>query len=126
MGMRLLGPQHVWPRITTQADLLTYVARQAAKRNQQVRPDARALIPFVSEGRWVADCPSCRAGIPIHPEWAMAACGNCFRSFTAVAVPADWEAIEAALEVRDVAHQNTRPGETAADLLAETAAHEMR
>jgi len=124
MAIKLLGPAQT-VRMRTEADVTARVERRAAADGQQVRLDRRTLVAYVSEGRWVADCPGCRAGIAIHPEWTTAAClgVGCYRLYTSIAVPTDWVEIETALDVRDKVNQNALPGETAAALEVENEIH---
>ena len=121
--MALLRPADVIRARTVEAYLVKARAR-AVKQGRDTRVDGRTLVPFVSEGRWVADCPGCRAGIVLHPEWGFAAClgRGCHRTYTSIAMPAEWRAIEAVLEERDLLNQNMLPGETLEDLRRENLA----
>lgn len=120
--------------------VIAVAARLAQRRGRLLIEDPRALSAYVSAGRWVADCPSCAAGIAIHPEWSVAVCLGltCHRVYRSLVVPDDWCEIEAVLAVRPVVHQHwfdetTRsrregravriPRETIADLVRENEAH---
>jgi hypothetical protein len=111
--------------------LLEASAREAHRKGLLRRPEVRRsdapLTAYVSDGRWVADCPDCGAGISVDPEWPLAGCFECFRLFSALVVPPRWREIEAALEARPKpATRNWLPRESVADLLVENAAHGVR
>lgn len=86
--------------------MLALVASRAAKRGRQPVDDQRALDPYVSLGRWVADCPHCNSGIAIHPEWSIAACLGCHRVFRDIRMPAAWKQIDEVLAFRPVVNQH--------------------
>lgn len=83
----------------------------------------RTLRPYVNGGRWVADCPQCRGGILIDPEWPAAGCLECGTWFEIVAIREDWRAVEQAMVARPVLNRNAYEDETVAELAKETEAH---
>lgn len=84
----------------------------------------RTVTPRIDCGRWIVDCPHCGNGPSYDPEWQMALCCECGASFEHVVPTHGYEEIEAALLVRPLMHQRFWvPGERAADLARETAAH---
>lgn len=81
-----------------------------------------SVTPYVSDGRWVADCPACNGGIATLPGYAEAACFDCGRVHNVVWPTDDvLSAATAALIERPVANRHWRPqdGETAQDLRLE-------
>lgn len=100
---------------------------QKAQRNRaRVRLSSTALVAYVSDGRWVADCPSCNAGIAIHPEWHVAGCFECYTQYQRITVPGQWQDVEVALQPRPLRNQNWLPHETVSDLRIENAARGVR
>lgn len=102
------------------------VARALAKRGEAPpRVDVRTVVAYLNNGRWVADCPNCRNGLPIHPEWTKTACrGNgCGRIFINVVVPENWRAIESTVTMRPVANRNWQDGESVEFLQGENVLH---
>jgi hypothetical protein len=82
----------------------------------------QTLDAYVSDGRWVADCP-CRGGIVASREMAEAACLDCGTVY-AIRFPENAGEIEAVLLARPrKENQNWRPGETLADLRSENRNH---
>jgi len=117
MASRLLGPQQILSRHP--ADTSAYRERVIAKARRvgmPVQVDGRTLTAYVNEGRWVADCPHCFAGISIHPEWDFAACLECCRTYRSVTLPVTWPDIEAVLDVRPVRYQHWQTRESVEDL----------
>lgn len=101
-------------------------AARAAGRH--VINDPRPLAARIEHDRLIADCPNCRAGIALHPDWNGAACmdvgAECFRWFPRVDYPADLATIDAVLKERPgLANRNWTPGESVALLEAENTAH---
>ncbi len=107
------------------------VAR-ASVRGRTVIADPRALVAYVNDGRWVADCPHCRTGIALDPAWPGGCCWGtgCYRTFSAVIWPDDRIEIEEALVGRPLMNQHwgfargvaldaSKPAETVADLQLE-------
>jgi ribosomal protein L37AE/L43A len=93
------------------------------------RRKAHAAVAYVNHGRWVARCPFCPSAQlvdPDDPRWFCARCENAFvdGAYTTVRFPGDVADVEAALCVRpNERNRNWLPGETAADLRAESDAH---
>lgn len=108
--------------VATEAAYRARVSAIARARQTAVAVSGASLVAYVNEGRWVADCPCCHAGISIHPRWSFAACLGCCTTFTAIAIPDEWEAGEVALCARPATRQHWRPGETREMLQAETVA----
>lgn len=79
-----------------------------AKNGRTVTDDDRLIRAHVSENRWVADCPSCGAGIACWTEYDQACCLGCGHAFT-VEWPADRVAGEAVLEARPPANRHWKP-----------------
>ena len=78
---------------------------------------------YIGAGKWLIRC-ICGNAPSVHPEWRMACCLECGAQYTDLAVPEDWQAIEAVLLKRPRRIQmNMRPDETLADLIAENLAH---
>jgi hypothetical protein len=78
--------------------------------------------PFISGGRWVVICP-CGNAPSFDPEWRVALCFECGAQYVGVAVPKEWESIEAALMARpSMTNRHMTLGETAADLIDENRA----
>ena len=103
--MKLIGPVGVLGT----ADEAMYGARQIAMCGGRgiaisSRPDV--LRPFVSEGRWVADCPTCAAGISVHRDWTVARCMNCGGIYASIDWPDAFDLIEMLLAPRPVRLQN--------------------
>lgn len=97
--------------------------------------DRQALRPFetgvqvaayVSDGRWVADCVRCNAGVACWPENPKACCLGCGALYTIV-FPEPSAIAEATLvlEARPEGLANWRPdqGEDVADLKVENLVH---
>jgi len=102
--------------------LAQYRARvEAVAREEGLRVvvDRRILRPRLEKGRWLVDCPNCRAGIAIEPDWPEAGCSDpeCCRWFTQIEIPTDRHDIEAVLNRRRARrNKNWRPGETVTQL----------
>lgn len=84
---------------------------------------ALELRMYVNHGRWVGDCPECRAGVATGRGWDEARCFGCGAVFRDVRWPKDLDAVEAVLLKRLPAHRHMAVGETPAELLAENIAH---
>ena len=63
-------------------------------------PREGTLKPYVNWGRWVADCPACRAGIALVPGNDEACCMECGSLFSGVSFPRNRGAVEALLQER--------------------------
>ena len=103
--MKLIGPVGVLGT----ADEAMYAARQIAMcggRGITISSRADVLRPFVSGGRWVADCPSCGAGISVHRAWPVARCMNCGSTYATIDWPEHFDEIEALLAPRQVRLQD--------------------
>ena len=79
-----------------------------ARNGKQITPDHRTVEAYVSENRWVADCPSCGAGIACWPVNPKACCLLCGHEFT-VEFPAEREQAEKVLEERPPANRHWQP-----------------
>lgn len=118
-------------KIQTQDDYLRVAKRAVEKARRhgdpeaEMRPSASPRLAYMNHGRWVIDC-ECGAGNVCDPEWSQIPCIACGRIHTVVIYPADRDAIEQALDVRDsVRTRNWMPGESVDYLLADNAAHAL-
>ena len=68
-----------------------------------VRESGLVLDAYVSDGRWVVQCP-CGNGNSAHPRWGIAACVEC-GAIHGVRFPANWERAERILLEREHPHQ---------------------
>lgn len=84
-----------------------------------LHPGPHPLHAYVNWGRWVADCPTCWAGIACWPDNPDAACFGCGTVWP-ITYPTDHAEIAAALEPRPEPNRNWTPGETLPMLVAET------
>lgn len=119
-----------------------WTARNRLKR--PIVPTDETLVPYVSAGRWVADCPQCGSGVAIERDWPEAICFGCGQLYTSFDWPApgDLDEIERVLRARphvssrtwlrrghpalgrlDAADPRRARGETVEDLRIENAAH---
>ena len=75
------------------------------------------LVGYVNQGRWVADCASCRGGVAGWPEHELGACLSCGRVWR-ITYPENTPAIEALLGPRPLRNRNFDPrkGETVESL----------
>ena len=81
-----------------------------ARNGKQITPDpkGRPVRAYINDNRWVADCPSCGAGIicwPANPQGCCLLCGHLFT----VEWPADRERAEQILEERPPANRHWKP-----------------
>ncbi len=89
-----------------------------AQRRGGLQPHAtgKTVNAYVSENRWVADCPGCNGGIACwseNPEGCCLTCGGVYK----VAYPADHKAATKVLEQRPPAARHWNPAkETVAQL----------
>lgn len=85
-----------------------------------VRDDDEPISAYINHGRWVVDC-DCGSGNMVEPTWLLAGCLACGRIHTNVVMPEGHGDIERELTVRTrPSNRNWVPGESAADLRAET------
>lgn len=78
---------------------------------------------YVSDSRWVADCPHCNGGIACWPAMPDGCCYDCGRIFL-IELPSSQQraAAEAVLEKREPSHRHWKPWEQdVRDLQAESA-----
>jgi len=78
------------------------------RNGRHVTPDHRTVDAYVSDNRWLADCPSCGAGIHAwseNPECCCLLCGHLF----AVRWPADKSEAEQVLEERPPSARHWQP-----------------
>lgn len=68
-----------------------------------VRESGLTLDAYVSDGRWVVQCP-CGNGPSAHPEWKIAVCVEC-GAIHRVGMPRDHRAAEAVLLARAHPHE---------------------
>jgi hypothetical protein len=120
------------------SDARAYLARFGydAPPLDQTADDVAQLDVEVNHGIWIWHCPFCASGATDPPgggvvwrAWLYGWCPRCQNVETdgrwrPLRLPDDYERIEAALALRtDEATRNAWPGETAADLERENAAH---
>lgn len=121
--MKLIGPSGVLGTV----DECAYEARQrrlVTARGNLISESPTAITAFVSEGRWVADCPCCGSGISLHRDWRAGRCYLCGAVYATVLWPVDFDAIEDALVVRlRRSTQNWAPSETCEMLINENLSH---
>jgi len=91
-----------------------------ARRKMTPEADDRRVLAYVSENRWLADCPSCGAGISCWDQNPEACCLGCGRVFV-VDWPADKAEAERLLEERAPSARHWLPLEPVANLEAENA-----
>jgi hypothetical protein len=106
-------------RELSEADYVALAEARAGKNKRPIVPRPHVLTAYVNDGRWLADCPHCGSGIIIGPVWTVAICLGCYSRYASPPMPAEREAIEAALSDRPQAAQNWRPFESVAGLIAE-------
>lgn len=115
-----------------QAEWVRHGRRMADSGGFLFRPGAKALDQiggkpqpaYVSDNRWVVDCPRCSGGAAAMPGYPRACCYDCGGIFT-VAFPPPRELASgvAALERRPPGNRHWLPSvESAADLAIENAA----
>lgn len=85
-------------------------------------PVDETLPAYVSDNRWVADCPACNGGIACWSENPRGACYDCGRIYR-IRFPDNREAIEAVLAARPVQRRHWLLGETVDMLKAENIEH---
>lgn len=107
--MKLAGPPQVFAHmgVRNEASYVSAHLRFITGRGLDPRPLEGRPEAYVSEGRWVADCPECNAGISVAPGWK-ACCYGCGATFAGAKFPRNWEAIEAKLERLPVREQDWR------------------
>lgn len=102
-----------------------------AAMSAPMAPSTEALKVFVNEGRWVVSCPDCsgaQLACRTDQRFMCCECANVAigGEWRPVVWPDDAVGIERALGKRTLLRNcNWLPGETAQDLLAETAAMEV-
>ena len=92
-----------------------------AKRRKPFKTERR-LVAYINCGRWLVDC-LCGAGNAVDTETATALCFGCGAVHETIVLPDEAEQIEQVLLLRRVEYRHWFPGETAATLAAENAAH---
>lgn len=91
----------------------------------ELREDDRELTAYVNNGRWVADCLNCAAGVAAGPDFPRGCCLACGSIFRLKHPPAgDVQAATEILAVRPPDNRNWHPWrETVDDLANENQAH---
>lgn len=123
--MKLSGPRAVLGC----ADRDGYVRRYdefVRLRGHKPAERTEPLVMYVNEGRWVADCTHCRAGVTGEPDWPDVRCLGCGSVHTNVVWPDAFDDIEGELEVRPVANQHWLASETVEDLSAQNVERGVR
>jgi hypothetical protein len=82
------------------------------------------LAAYVNDGRWVADCPECNAGISVWPGWKPR-CFGCGAVYAGAEFPAESEAIESVLVLRRHENQNWKLAQPVAELEKENVASKL-
>lgn len=87
-----------------------------------------SIAVSMNHGRWIAECPSCRGAqfaSRTDPRFFCVDCLNawCGSQWVTLTWPDEPQAIEAAVEVREVANRNWTPDETVADLMQQNDEH---
>ena len=93
-------------------------ADHLARHGLTMTEDRRVVIAYVSDGRWVAQCPECNGGIACwdeNPHGCCLDCGHVYR----VKFPADHKIAEAILLQRPVNGRHWLPGEPVVQLEVE-------
>lgn len=85
-------------------------------------PVDETLDVYVSDNRWVADCPACNGGIACWSENPHGACYDCGRIYR-TAFPRNQKQIEAVLLARPARNRHWLLGETLDMLKAENIEH---
>lgn len=111
-------------------DYATYQQRHAAfARDRKEVPTARgdSITVYANEGRWLADCPYCNAGMTTQQDWPDIRCFGCSGIYATVVWPDAETAkdIEAELLMRPMKFQNWIPGESVAQLARENLDHRL-
>ncbi len=98
---------------------LTHAAIMAARRggfaarpsHAQLEETHVRVAAYVSDSRWVADCPACNGGVACWPEMSDGCCFDCGRIYEIV-FPKDWRKGVALLELRPQHNRHWLPGES--------------
>jgi hypothetical protein len=80
------------------------------------------VAAYVSDNRWVADCPNCNAGMALLPDVKQVVCLECGEPYS-VTWPKERQAIEDALTLRPRKNRHWFPHETIDDLTRENDQH---
>ena len=106
----------------TVEDVQAFWVEWTARHGLPLVTDPRPVQPYVSEGRWVGDCPECNGGIACWDQNPHGCCLTCGHMYPIVWHPDTASAAET-LEVRPGRNQHWRPhlGETVAILERENA-----
>ena len=113
-------------RFATFDEVGVHWAEVLERNGLTMRPDKRKVRAYVNEGRWVADCPHCGAGMLCAAANPATCCLGCGRVFS-VTWPKRADEAVALLEVRPVRNQNWNIDEPVDALRNENAlmAHEL-
>lgn len=121
-------PPHEWDYrdLRDQIDARAVALGQSNPIPQFPTETSRPVAVYVNHGRWLWECPICRATY-MAAGTARGYCVNCWNAgepLFALAFPADRDEIEHLLELRpDPGTRNWRPGETLVDLEGENVEH---
>lgn len=119
---QIATPLHVL-RVLDEEAYRARVIDIAHAAKQPVTVSGTPLTAYVSENRWVADCPRCRSGIALGRTWGYAGCFGCCTSYPTVIWPEDAALIEDVLLARPPENRHWLPVETAEQLVDENRAH---
>lgn len=121
--------------LATPEDVREHWAAHEAKRAElggfarrdgvELEQTGETLPAYVSDGRWVADCPHCNGGIGCWPAMPDGCCYDCGRVYAIEFPPSrDLGAAVSVLEKRPEEARHWKPWEQdVADLKAENAVH---
>lgn len=122
--MRLHGPAHIYGLTDDHSVYSEWHAAKIAKRpGEKVHIRQEELVAYVNEGRLVALCPNCNAGIAVHTDWPDARCFECGAIYYELTLPSDYATIEDVLLARPRRNQNWAPTESVADIAEENFQH---
>jgi hypothetical protein len=114
--------REVWQLVAVQG----FREAPAARRHELLELDTE-VEAYVSDSRWVADCPTCGGGIAAWPEHDRGCCLDCGSVVTVMFPPAgELAELERVLLARPRENRHWRPGETVADLKVENVTHGYR
>jgi hypothetical protein len=101
-----------------------YVERhRQAGRPLELHRSRKKLHAYVSDGRWVAECPECGGGVALWQENPEACCLDCATVYSKIGWPHEREIMEAervlAARPTNQLHWRSHEGETVEDLKIE-------
>jgi hypothetical protein len=98
-------------------------SQRQAGRPFELRSSRKKLHAYVSDGRWVADCPQCGGGVALWRENPEACCLDCGSVYSKIGWPGEDEVAEAervlAARPSNQLHWRPHEGDTVEDLKVE-------